>query len=276
MKNVDHLRNDWPQRGSTLNNSPTSRLLDDKVVFIAGVGPQMGSATARIAAREGARVVLAARSEQAVTKTAGAIQDAGGSVLPLRCDLADADALRHAVEETIAHFGRIDSVFYNAGFYDHEHDSLEIDEEVWAMSMAVNVTSPLLLARLVLPSMLANGGGSFVFNSSGASLAAEDTRLGYGVSKAGLNALMRFIANKYGEQGIRANAIIPSVVWGDLASAVTQLTCLRRSGRAREIGEVVAFLLSDRSSILTGQVIHLDGGMFEKAHWPSLTPAHFA
>jgi NAD(P)-dependent dehydrogenase (short-subunit alcohol dehydrogenase family) len=252
-----------------------SGLLAGKVVLIAGVGPQMGSATARIAAREGASVALIARSTEAVEKTADIIREKGGSVLPMSCDLADQEQMRNAVNTAVSEFGRIDGVFYNAAFYDHRHDSLELDYATWDMTMAINLMSPLALARLTLPVMLKNGGGAFVFNSSGASLAAEDTRLGYGVSKAGLNSLTRFIANKYGDQGIRANAVIPSVVWGELADAVTRLTCLRRSGRAREIGEVVTFLLSDRASILTGQVIHLDGGMFEKAHWPSMTPEQF-
>lgn len=247
-------------------------LLSGKVVFIAGVGPQIGNATAHIAAHEGATVVLVARTREAIEKTAGTIRDDGGTVLPLVCDLADHDQLSNSVNTVVSEFGRIDGVFYNAAYYDHQHDSLELDDGAWEMAMTVNLKGPLALARLALPSMLENGSGSFVFNSSGASLAAEDTRLGYGVSKAGLNSLTRFIANKYGAQGIRANAIVPSVVRVELAEAINRLTCLGRSGTANEIGDVVTFLLSDRSSILTGQIIHLDGGLFEKAHWPSLTP----
>ncbi|MGH2830198.1 MAG: SDR family NAD(P)-dependent oxidoreductase, partial [Candidatus Binatia bacterium] len=93
-----------------------SRMLENKVLFVAGVGPMMGAATARIAAREGARVALAARSAEIVDKTADEIRGAGGSALALRCDLAVADQLRGAVEATVAEYGRIDAVFYNAAF----------------------------------------------------------------------------------------------------------------------------------------------------------------
>jgi NAD(P)-dependent dehydrogenase (short-subunit alcohol dehydrogenase family) len=244
-------------------------LLEDKVFLVAGVGPQMGAATALIAAREGAKVALVARSEEMVGKVAGAIRAAGGSALPLRCDLNVPDDLRAAVDATLAEFGRVDAVFYNAAYYDHKHADLEIDDAVWQKVMNVNLMGPLALARLTIPSMLENGGGSFVFNSSAGAFYAEEVRLGYGVSKAGLNALTRFVASKYGRQGIRANAILPSVVAGDLAPAVSQLAALGRSGTAEEIGEVVVFLCSDRASIITGQVIHLDGGLFIGSPWPS-------
>jgi NAD(P)-dependent dehydrogenase (short-subunit alcohol dehydrogenase family) len=251
-----------------------SRLLDDKVLFVAGVGPLMGQATARIAAREGARVALVARSAEIVEKTAEEIRAGGGAATALQCDLGREDQLREAVDATVAEFGRIDSVFYNAAYYDHQHSNLEIDHEAWQMTMDVNLMGPMAIARLTLPGMIERGSGSFVFNSSGASLVAEGFRLGYGVSKAGLNALVRFVATKYGRHGIRANgicpAVIPDVVPRELSDKVSTLAALGRTGTAEEIGEAVAFLLSDRSSIITGELIHLDGGMFSKAHWPSM------
>jgi NAD(P)-dependent dehydrogenase (short-subunit alcohol dehydrogenase family) len=252
--------------------SNSAGILAGKVVFIAGVGPQMGSATARIAAREGAKVVLAARGADLVERVADSIRAAGGDVLPLQCDLSDKAQVRAAVDAALAAYGRVDGVFYNAGYYDHQQEDLELDEDVWRMSMDVNLMGPLWLTRFTIPSMLKNGGGAFVFNSSAASMVAEDVRVGYGVSKGGLNSLMRFVATRYGRDGIRANATFPSVVPEAMASALTSLSCLGRSGTADEIGEVVAFLLSDRASIITGQIIHLDGGIFAKAHWPSFKP----
>jgi len=253
-----------------MERSHGSGLLDGKVLFVAGVGPQMGKATALVAAREGAHVALAARREKTIKPVAEAINSAGGRALALQCDLGVEDQITAAIHATIAEFGKVDTVFYNAAAYDDAHESLDIDEELWQKTMAINFRGALSIARLVVPSMTESGGGAFVFNSSAASMVAEDVRLGYGVTKAALNALTRFVASRYGRQGIRANAILPFVIGGDVGSVASSINCLGRSGTADEIGEVVVFLLSDRSSIITGEVIHLDGGLFSRAAWPSV------
>ena len=253
-----------------------SGLLEGKVFVVAGVGPLMGSATARVAAREGASVVLAARREEVVKETADVIREAGGSALGLKCDLGVEEDIEALVEATVAEFGRLDAVFYNAALFDQKHDGLDIDERVWDSLMDVNLMGPLVLARLAIPHMIRNGGGAFVFNSSSASLVAEDVRPGYGVTKAGLNALTRFVAGRYGREGIRANAILPFVAGGEAGAAGAKLNCLGRSGTAEEIGEVVVFLCSERASILTGALIPLDGGMLARAPWPSVTTPRVA
>jgi NAD(P)-dependent dehydrogenase (short-subunit alcohol dehydrogenase family) len=243
--------------------------LADKVVFIAGVGPQMGAATAKIAAREGAKLVLTARTIDVAQGLAEQIRAGGGDAIAVRCDLAKRPSIRLAVEAALAAYGRIDRLFYNAGYYDNEHDSIEIDDEVWQTTMDVNLNGALYLARLVLPAMAQRGDGAFVFNSSAASLVAGQVRFGYQVAKAGVNALTRFIAAKYGRQGVRANATLPFVVGGEVGRVTASINCIGRSGQAEEIGEAVVFLLSDRASIITGQVIHLDGGVFARASWPT-------
>jgi NAD(P)-dependent dehydrogenase (short-subunit alcohol dehydrogenase family) len=244
-------------------------LLAGKVLFVGGVGPQIGSATARVAAREGAKVALASRSSTTAHETAAAIVQAGGEALAVRCDLGVDEEVRAAVDTTVAALGPIDAVFYNAGVFDHEHQSLEIDPLLWETTMRVNLGGPMTLTRLTLPSMVERGGGAFVYNSSDAALAAEDVRVGYGISKAGLNAFTRFVASRYGREGIRANAILPFVAGGALGAKVATLNCLGRSGTADEVAEVVVFLCSDLSSIITGEIIHLDGGLFSRASWPS-------
>ena len=244
-------------------------LLAGKVLFLAGAGPQMGAATARIAAREGARVALVARTADTAQDVAAAICAAGGSAVALTCDLTNAADIRAAVESTVAQLGPIDLVFYNAGFYDNEHSSLEVDEAVWRTAMDVNLNGALTVARLTVPGMVERGGGALVFNSSAASMRAGEVRFGYQVAKAGLNALTRFVAGKYGRQGVRANATLPFVVGGEVGSVAASLNCIGRSGTAEEIGEAVVFLLSERASIITGQVIHLDGGLFVRAAWPT-------
>lgn len=243
--------------------------LTGKVLFVAGVGPLMGSATALIAAREGAKVAVAARGMEQPEEIARQIRENGGESIALQCDLTDRAAINEAVCETSATLGTIDRVFYNAGYCDNEHSSIDVDEDVWQMTMDVNYNGAHWLARAVMPGMLEKGNGAFVFNSSAASLVAGQVRFGYQVSKAGVNALTRFIAANYGRRGIRANATLPFVVGGEVGRVTSELNCIGRSGTAEEIGEAVVFLLSDRSSIITGQVIHLDGGVFARASWPT-------
>jgi NAD(P)-dependent dehydrogenase (short-subunit alcohol dehydrogenase family) len=187
----------------------------------------------------------------------------------LQCDLADESQVRAAVDMVLAEWGRVDAVFYNAAYYDHKNVDLDVDEAMWQKAMDVNFGGAMTLTRLIVPSMVANGGGAFVYNSSGSSLQAEEIRPGYGISKSALNAMMRFVAGKYGRDGIRANAILPFVYEGPGAEAMASVNCLGRSGTADEIAEVVVFLCSARASIITGELIHLDGGLSARAAWPT-------
>jgi NAD(P)-dependent dehydrogenase (short-subunit alcohol dehydrogenase family) len=243
-------------------------LLDGKVMLIAGVGPSMGSATAVVAAREGAKVALLARRTETSGRIADGIGADGGSAMALQCDVSDAAAVQAAVSAVLAEWGRVDAVFYNAASYDHKNTDLDVDEEIWQRAMDVNFGGAMTLTRAVVPSMVTNGGGSIVYNSSSASLQAEDIRPGYGISKSALNALMRFVAARYGREGIRANAILPFVYDGPGAEAMGAMSSLGRSGTAEEVADVVVFLCSDRASIITGELIHLDGGISTRAAWP--------
>jgi NAD(P)-dependent dehydrogenase (short-subunit alcohol dehydrogenase family) len=255
-----------------VGSSAGSGLLAGRVVFLAGVGAQIGSAAALIAAREGAKVALAARTTNTTEALAETIRSSGGAAIALTCDVGDGDQLDTAVRSTVEHLGPVDAVFYNAAHSNRpttEQDPFELDDAAWASSLNVNLRGASVVAALTIPSMLANGRGAFVFTSSSSSLVAEEVSLGYGVFKAGLNALTRFIASRYGRQGIRANAVLPFVVQGPRGRSTAALTCLGRSGTPEEVGEVVAFLCSDRAGAVTGQMIHVDCGLQAKAHWPS-------
>src|SRR5262245_50824939 len=146
-----------------MKNGRQPGLLEGKVVFVAGVGPHIGAATALIAAREGARVALTARSAGTAIATAETIRASGGLAIARQCDLSVDEQIRAAVDATVAEFGPIDAVFYNAAFYDNEQTDLVIDEAAWQLSMGVNVRGPMAVARYTIPSMLERGAGAFVF-----------------------------------------------------------------------------------------------------------------
>ncbi|WP_179475767.1 SDR family NAD(P)-dependent oxidoreductase [Mycolicibacterium vinylchloridicum] len=243
--------------------------LAHKVLFLAGAGPQIGAATAHIAAREGASVALAARRIEVAQEIAQSVRTAGGNAIAVQCDLTSDEDVDAALAATIGQLGPVDAVFFNAAFYDNRQASIDVDDEVWDTSLEVNLNAAVRLARRTVPDMVKRGAGSFVFTSSAASVVAGETRFGYQVSKAGLNAVMRFVAAKYGKEGIRANAVLPFVLEGPIGAAAASLNCLGRSPTADEIGEAVVFLLSDRANAITGQLIHLDGGLFVRAPWPT-------
>ncbi|MYM62819.1 SDR family NAD(P)-dependent oxidoreductase [Pseudomaricurvus sp. HS19] len=249
-------------------------LLDGKVILMIGIGPLMGQAVARIAAAEGAKVAVAARSRDTIESLATEINAAGGTAMAVQCDVTDEATIKAALEKVTAEFGIINGVFYNAPFYDHAHDGLDIDPELWKTTMDINLMGAIATAKYTVPAMIENGGGSFVFNSSAAGKYADGIRLGYSVSKAGLDAVVRHIARRYGPDNIRANCLYPFVmpveVPAEMTRGFTDLTCLRRSGTPEEIGNAAVFLLSDRSSYITGEGIHLDGGLFSRAHWPEM------
>ena len=112
--------------------------LDGRVLFIARVGPPTGAVTARVAAQEGAKAALAARGNEVPAQVAAEIRSQVGRALGLKCDLTDAAPLGAAVRATEDELGGIDCVFYNTGFYDNDHSSIEIDPDLWKLTMDVN------------------------------------------------------------------------------------------------------------------------------------------
>jgi NAD(P)-dependent dehydrogenase (short-subunit alcohol dehydrogenase family) len=180
--------------------------LDQKVALITGGGSGIGAATARLFAGEGAKVVVTGRRPEPLQ----AVADACGG-LAVAGDTGDPHHVRRAVETAVAHFGGIDILVTSAGIAPGGTVGDMADDD-WQSTLTTNLTGPMIMARAVLPVMLARGGGSVVFVSSTAGLAAAPSSAAYDVSKAGLIALARALAVDYGVQGVRANALVPGWV----------------------------------------------------------------
>src|SRR5580765_4838304 len=180
--------------------------LEGRVAIISGGGTGIGAATARLFAREGAKVVVTGRRPEPIAAVAAEID--GVSVAG---DTSDPGHAAEAVAAAVSAFGGLDIVVASAGI-GIEAPVADIDDEGWRRVFDVNLTGPMMMTRAALPVMLERGGGSVVLVSSTNSMAAAPASAAYDASKAGLNALARAIAVDYGPRGIRANALCPGWV----------------------------------------------------------------
>jgi meso-butanediol dehydrogenase / (S,S)-butanediol dehydrogenase / diacetyl reductase len=247
--------------------------LADKVAIVTGGGTGIGAATARLFAREGARVVVTGRRAERISAVAAEID---GLAVP--GDAADPTHAAEVVHTAVDRLGGLDIVIANAGIGSGGAAG-ETDDESWTRTLEVNLTGPLFLVRAALPALIRRGGGSIVLVSSVAALVSSTDSAAYVTSKTGLLGLARSVAVDYGPRGVRANALCPGWVetpMGDesmdeLAARrgttreeayriATAHVPLRRPASADEIASCCLFLAGDESSIVTGATLVADGG----------------
>jgi NAD(P)-dependent dehydrogenase (short-subunit alcohol dehydrogenase family) len=246
--------------------------LKGKVVLVAGAATGLGAASAQRLAQEGARVVVGDLSLAGAERTAGAIGDAGAEAVAVEFDIAEDASVRQLVAETVRTYGGLDAVHINAGDMGSvrkDTDVVDIDLAVWDRTVAVNLRGHMLVSRHAIPELLARGGGAIVYTSSIASFAGEPERPAYAVTKAGINALARHVASRWGKEGIRANAVTPGLILTpeildgappEMLQAKLARNRSTRHGQAGDISSMVAYLLSDEGSWINGQVVNVDGG----------------
>jgi NAD(P)-dependent dehydrogenase (short-subunit alcohol dehydrogenase family) len=245
--------------------------LDGQVVLMSGGASDIGRATAKRVAAEGAAVAIGDVARDGAEDVAAEVAECGGQAVGAGCDVRDEDSVAAFVDLAVERFGGVDAVDHNAA-WSHprlDTDAVGVDLGVWERAIEITTRGALLLARHAIPVMAARGGGSIVTISSGTSTIGESTRVAYGVAKAALNQLTRHLAVRYGGDGIRANAIAPGFILtataaanvpGDMQERLAAANPLRRLGTADDIARVVVFLFSEASSYVNGQVIHVDGG----------------
>jgi NAD(P)-dependent dehydrogenase (short-subunit alcohol dehydrogenase family) len=249
----------------------TMQRLKDKVAVVAGAGG-IGGATALRLAQEGCRVVLGDKIPQAAESVVGEIAAAGGTAVAAAYDQADETSVAALVHAAVAAFGRLDYLHanaYDAALLARDTDAMSIALDDFDLTLDVNLRGYLLLTRSALPHLLETR-GAIVYTSSGAAYAGEPVRLAYAVSKAGINALMRHVASKWGKAGVRANSICPGLVLTESVLArnsearIDGMLAAHRSwrlGRPEDIAGMVAMLFSADGEWITGQAISVDGGI---------------
>ena len=249
--------------------------LAGKVAIVTGGAGGIGAATAHQLAREGAAVAVVDIDEGKAAEVADEIRRTGARAIALGGDLAEEDTARHVVQSTVAEFARLDVLHNNAAlttssFLSRDTTVSEMPLDVWQRSLDVNLGSQLLMCKYAVPEMRSSGGGSIVNMSSGAALSGDRTRLAYGVSKSGVHALTMYVATSEGKCGVRANTVVPGLILTDAVRAHLSEDIISRLGRAtltpylgqpQDVADLVAFLASEQSRYITGQMISIDGGM---------------
>lgn len=253
----------------------SSRRLADKAIIVVGAGTGIGAATVRRLVAEGARVCVADLNLPAAEALASELDRQGATVFALHIDLADEHSVQRAITLAAEGLGGLNGAHINAadmGMLLEDSDALGEDLAVFDRTLQVNLRGHLLCTRAVLPYFIDNGEGAIVYTSSGAADAGEPTRPAYAASKAGIQALMRHVASRWGKQGITANCVAPGLVVTPEMSASGRLpegfeqamlagTPSTRLGKVEDIAAVVAMLLSEDGKWINGQVYAVNGGV---------------
>ncbi|MEV6915641.1 SDR family oxidoreductase [Amycolatopsis sp. NPDC051106] len=246
-------------------------LLTGKIVFITGASRGIGAAAARLFASEGAAVVLAARSTDALQRIVAGIRADGGVADAVPVDLADRASIRAAVDRVEQLHGRLNGAFNNGAAIQRPGplDTTSDDdvEEQFAVNFRAHWTAMTAEAAL----MRRGGGGAIVNTSSIGSRRANPALPAYGAMKRALNSITETAAVTWGREGIRVNGITPGGTGTEMIDAweaatpgvierINASTPLGRMAEPREVAEVAAWLLSDRASMVTGAIVPVDGG----------------
>lgn len=244
--------------------------LTDKVAIVTGAAQGLGRAIVERFVEAQVQGVVAADVNEDVLETATKQIRSGkdGQILPVTTDVSDPAQIQRMVEAALKKFSRIDILVNNASVCP-VIDWEDVTVENWNQILAVNLTGMLLCTKAVVPHMQSQGDGRIVYVSSPAArVGSIIAHVGYGATKAGALALMKSVAKRFAQDGIRANAILPGPIDTPLSRSFgekywesqQERPLLKRHAAASEVADSVLFLVSDRSSYITGHELWVDGG----------------
>ncbi len=254
-------------------------LLEDTVVVVSGVGPGLGRAIALACAREGADLVLAARSADTLDEVADEVRAFGRVATVAPTDVTDPDAVTALADTALAAHGRVDVLCNNAFVQPPLERLTAATPDTWRRAFEVNLFGAAAVTNAFVPHLAASGRGSIVFT---ASMSARRVRRNFGVysaTKAALLTTMQHYANELGRDRIRSNAIVPGYVWGPnletwfawqanqrdvdpqvVYDEVARETALHHLPTSEEVADAAVFLASDLSRAITGVGLDVNAG----------------
>ncbi len=256
-------------------------LLENRVAIVSGVGPGMGRDISLAFAREGADVVLGARSAGKLEAVAAEVEALGRQALCVPTDITDQAQCQALADAAHDKFGRLD-VLVNNAFIQPPFETIEDnDMKTWRKGFEVNVFGSIQMTKAVIPHMKSHGGGSVIFINSMSARRIQKEFGVYAASKSALLSAAKTLARELGEYQIRVNSVVPGYIWGDSVEwyfrflaeqegitpeekydQVADETALHHLPTSAEIADSVVFFASDLSRVVTGQALDVNGG-----HW---------
>ena len=244
--------------------------LKGKVALVTGAGSQIGQgkAISLTLAGEGCDIIAVDINIEGANITATEVKASGGRSLALKADIANKEEVSAVVLQGLKEFGKIDILVNNAGGQFGGGAVAEMDVEKWDRTLEVNLKGAMLCSRAVLPGMILRKYGKILNMSSHPGLLGAPNGSSYAAATAGIFGFTRSLATEVGPSGINVNVVVPGMVLTDffkgqpierLQSFAERLP-VRRVGTVQDIANLVAFLVSDVSSYITGQTIVADGG----------------
>ena len=255
-------------------------ILSGKTVVVSGVGPGLGREIATCALRDGANVVIAARTESKLTEIAKRLDPSRERVLPFAADVTDPESCEALMQAAVGRFGALHAVV-NVAALDAIFGTLEsTSDEDWRRSLEMNVIGTMHVARSAVPQLEASGGGSIVLIGSQAMwLPPKMPQLAYGSAKGALLSALSPMAQELGPKGIRVNMVVPTWMWGPPVEAYTNWQAKERGIPPEEVkaeivanmplgempadedvAEAVVFFCSDRARLITGETLMVNAG----------------
>jgi NAD(P)-dependent dehydrogenase (short-subunit alcohol dehydrogenase family) len=253
--------------------------LANKVAIVTGSGSGIGEATAKLFAREGAKVSVVDWDREAGKRTAAAIRTEGGEAEFLYADVSKAHDVQGVINAVLDSYGKLD-ILVNDAAVQIMAKLVDTTEEVWDRIHSVNLKGVFLGCKYAIPAMVRIGGGSIINIASVLGFVGDPDLAAYGAAKGGVIALTKVAALTYGPQGIRINCIAPGDVNTPLVEAyfskdpdpqrlrqeVYSKYALRRIAASEDIAQAALFLASEASSFITGSTLVVDGGLTVKCY----------
>jgi NAD(P)-dependent dehydrogenase (short-subunit alcohol dehydrogenase family) len=244
--------------------------LDGKTALVTGAARGLGRAIALALAAAGADVALGLRDKSADSGLGGEIEKLARRALPLQMDVMRLDQITRAVDDAVAHFGKLDILVNNAGG-GFTNLALDVPEREFDDTLTINLKSTFFASQAVARVMIPQGGGCIINMSSQAGYAALPTEAVYCASKAAISHLTKCLAVEWGQHKITVNAVAPTFIstpgtddaLGDpvfRADVIERIAALHRIGEPSEVAGAVVFLASPAASLITGHTILIDGG----------------
>jgi 3-oxoacyl-[acyl-carrier protein] reductase len=242
--------------------------LTGRVAIVTGASRGIGRGIALALAARGARVVAAARGENAVP-TVEAIRAAGGFAESMSLDVTEQSSVDALVGSVLGRYGRVDVLVNNAGI-SRDQLMLRMKREDWDQVIATNLTAAFTCAQAVLKPMVKQRHGRIISISSVVGQAGNPGQTNYAASKAGLIGFSRALAREVASREITVNVVAPGLIETDMTKAIAEKAQsswvsqipMGRMGSAADVAAAVCFLASDEASYITGQVLAVNGGMY--------------